>query len=69
MNIILFILYILMFVAFIICNTIGLSLPIKNAKNKRRNIVISLILILIGTIGSFLWGFYFGDVMKFLGFI
>ena len=69
MNIILFILYILMFVAFIICNTIGLSLPIKNAKNKRRNIVVSLILILIGTVGGFLWGFYFGDVMKFLGFI
>ena len=37
MNTILLILYILMFVAFVICNAIGINLPIKNAKNKTKN--------------------------------
>ena len=68
MNTILLILYILMFVAFVICNAIGIDLPIKNAKNKTKNIVISIILILVGMVGAFLWGFYFNDVMKILGF-
>lgn len=68
MNTILLILYILMFVAFVICNAIGINLPIKNAKNKTKNIVISITLILVGMVGAFLWGFYFDDVIKILGF-
>ena len=56
-----------MFVAFIICNAIGINLPIKNAKNKTRNMIISIILILVGMVGAFLWGFYFNDVIKILG--
>ena len=57
-----------MIVVFVICNAIGINLPIKNAKNKTKNIVISIILILVGMVGAFLWGFYFNDVMKILGF-
>ena len=57
-----------MFVAFVICNAIGINLPIKNAKNKTKIIVISITLILVGMVGAFLWGFYFNDVMKILGF-
>ena len=57
-----------MFVAFVICNAIGINLPIKNAKNKTRNMIISLILIFVGMVGAFLWGFYFSDVIKILGF-
>ena len=68
MNTILLILYILMFVAFVICFAIGINLPIKNAKNKTRNMIISIILILVGMVGAFLWGFYFNDVIKILGF-
>ena len=68
MNTILLILYILMFVAFVRCNAIGINLPIKNAKNKTRSMIISIILILVGMVGAFLWGFYFNDVIKILGF-
>ena len=68
MNTILLILYILMIVVFVMCNAIGINLPIKNAKNKTKNIVISITLILVGMVGAFLWGFYFNDVMKILGF-
>ena len=68
MNTILLILYILMIVVFIMFNIIGYSFPIKNAKNKTRNMIISIILILVGMVGAFLWGFYFNDVIKILGF-
>lgn len=68
MNTILLILYILMIVVFVMCNIIGYSFPIKNAKNKTRSMIISIILILVGMIGAFLWGFYFNDVIKILGF-
>ena len=68
MNTVLLILYILMIVVFVMCNIIGCSFPIKNAKNKTKNIVISITLILVGMVGAFLWGFYFNDVMKILGF-
>ena len=68
MNTILLILYILMIVVFVMCNIIGYSFPIKNAKNKTRNMIISIILILDGMVGAFLWGFYFDDVRKILGF-
>ena len=68
MNTILLILYILMIVVFIMFNIIGYSFPIKNAKNKTRNMIISIILILVGMVGAFLWGFYFDNVIKILGF-
>ena len=68
MNTILLILYILMIVVFVMCNIIGYSFPIKNAKNKTRNMIISIILILVGMVGAFLWGFYFDKVIKILGF-
>lgn len=66
MNIVLFILYILLIVVFVICNVIGYNFPIKNAKNKTRNMIVSLMLTFIGMVGSFLWGFYLDDVIKIL---
>lgn len=66
MNIVLFILYILLIVVFIICNVIGYNFPIKNAKNKIRNMILSFMLTFIGMVGSFLWGFYLDDVIKIL---
>ena len=66
MNIVLFILYILLIVVFIICNVIGYNFPIKNAKNKTRNMILSFMLTFIGMVGSFLWGFYLDDVIKIL---
>ena len=57
-----------MIVVFIMFNIIGYSFPIKNAKNKTRNMIISIILILVGMVGAFLWGFYFNNVIKILGF-
>ena len=57
-----------MIVVFVMCNIIGYSFPIKNAKTKTRSMIVSIILMLVGMVGAFLWGYYFSAVIKILGF-